>query len=99
MEMLEETEIGGIGIGDTVKSFDFEGRDDCYIEGTIAGFTELEGCRRYVVKTTKRVFGDEVKELVEDHPEKTVYPPLNGTPSAMGGETNFVKLTEKSKVT
>lgn len=80
-----------IKVGDKVKSFDFKGIDSAYIQGEVTGFEIMEGCKRYVIKTEKRIFDGKEIALADDHPEKTVYPPVNGTPSFLG-KTNLVKL-------
>ena len=52
-----------IVVGDSVRSFDFEFVDDCYIEGVV---TEIKN-ERYVIKMTKKVFSgsDETKKYLE----------------------------------
>jgi len=86
-----------IEIGDTVRSFDFpeitrhlSGREACYFEGVITGFTELEGCTRYVLRVESRVWqGEEMNGVPE------VYPPVNGTPTIFRDSTNGVELLNK----
>ena len=87
---MEETTtkdiVETIEFGDKVKSFDFESVDDCYYEGLVTGFGMVEGCQRYTVRVSKKVWkGGEI-----DSPVKFIYPPVNGTPS-WDGETNCVK--------
>lgn len=79
-------------VGDLVKSYDFEDTKDCYYVGVIYGVQEIEGCDRYLIKTTQRGWpkdegGVEVKECV-----RTITPPVNGTEIAYRGRfTNFVE--------
>jgi hypothetical protein len=78
--------------GQRVRSFDFDGRDlegerACYVEGTVMGFDNIQGCDRYVIKVSKRVFGGEEVTPEDD----TFIPPVNGTPTWMGGVTNCVE--------
>jgi hypothetical protein len=80
-----------ITIGDKVKSFDFNHTDDCYVEGVVVGFKEMDGCERYIISMTKKVWHG--KDTTDSYIEKTgnekFFPPVNGTPS-WGGETNCV---------
>lgn len=84
-----------IKIGDTVRSYDFPfhntdetGERACFVEGEVTGFEKLEGCERYVIQATRRVFGGE-----EGKPEApTFYPPVNGTQSIFGVTNGVVKL-------
>jgi len=86
-----------IKVGDTVRSHDFpfHGKDEsgeraCYVEGIVTGFERIEGCERYVIEATRRVFGGKEVEAEEG----PFYPPVNGTKSWLGGETDGVeKLT------
>jgi hypothetical protein len=78
-----------IRIGNKVRSFDFQRHRDCYIEGIVEGFKEVEGCIRYEIRVERKVWaGEEVAEPLACH----VYPPLNGTPRTFGGECNGVEL-------
>jgi hypothetical protein len=70
-----------IGVGDKVRSFDFPGQCDSFVEGTVTGFREYDGCRRYIVETRIRVLGGEIMHV---HVPHEVYPPLNGTPTWHG---------------
>jgi hypothetical protein len=85
-----------IQIGDRVRSYDFEGRKDNYIEGTV---------RDIIVDDGRGPFdGDryqvEVERVVWDNEDFTgkvagapfVFPPVNGTRKLFGGETNGVEL-------
>lgn len=84
---LPESKLGGINIGDKVISFDFEGNEKCYAEGEVTGYANIEGCNRYQIKVSKRVWDEREVEIRDS----LIYPPINGTPSFLG-ETNFVKL-------
>jgi len=90
-----------ISINDTVRSFDFdrhdlEGGAACFVEGIVTAFTQHEGCTRYDIQVTRRVFGGEEKE-VEDG--ERVLPPLNSTPTTMGRICNGVeKILEERKM-
>ena len=69
-----------IVVGDQVRSFDFDYCEDltgdraCYVEGEVAAIGPIEGCDRYLIRVSRRVFGGEEVE----HPE-WVRPPVNGT--------------------
>ena len=84
-----------IQVGSKVRSFDFESRDlegerACYVEGVVKAIGEvMEGCERYVIEVTRDVFGGEDSDR---RVGITVYPPINGTPSWLGGSTNCVEL-------
>jgi len=87
-----------IGVGTRVRTHDFAlgykdgqkplGYDEsgdraCWMEGIVTDTrTVMEGCKRYTIDVdTRCVLGKTEKY------EDTVYPPLNGTPSTMGGIT------------
>lgn len=71
-------------IGTKVRSFDFPGRRDCYIEGT-------------VVSVDAEIYGIEVTaRVLEGKPGRAavgsiVYPPINGLPTWTGGVTAGVE--------
>lgn len=75
-----------IEVGDLVRSYDFESTDDCYIEGTVMGFVEHEGCQRYRIDGVFRVF-DGKQTIVQ----REIIPPVNGTARMMGGYCNGVR--------
>lgn len=76
-----------IKLHDRVRSIDFEGREDCYIEGEVIGFTDMEGCPRYEIRCDVDVFrGEHSRGRVGER----FYPPVNGTPRSFGGITNGV---------
>ncbi len=91
-----------INIGDKVRSFDFsrmpngfdiEGPYACFIEGTVEGFTKVEGCMRYDIKATRRVFNGVEKDIEEG---QRFIPPVNGTPTMLGRITDGVVKIEES---
>lgn len=72
-----------------------------YMEGvlTAIGEVEHEGCPRYSIEVESRVSGRggdiRVEPLAEDSPWKRIIPPLNGTPTSMGGRTfGVVRVVE-----
>jgi len=87
-----------IKVGDKVRSFDFAdgewGRDltgerACYVEGQVISIGMImEGCPRYEILVERDVFGGEESDR---RVGTQVYPPVNGTPSTMGGPTDFVE--------
>jgi hypothetical protein len=102
------TSTSEIKVGDYVRSFDFanprdpeENRDltgpnASYVEGTVVEIGKGDpdenptGCTCYKVLVQKRVLNGK--------PAKTgghVYPPVNGTPSWLGGFTNGVEKVSK----
>jgi hypothetical protein len=76
-----------IAPGDFVRSLDFPGPivrlEDTYVEGYVAEVREVEGCPRYVIRVQRRVVEGNEREVTPSM--KWVYPPVNGTPNAMGG--------------
>jgi len=83
-----------IKVGDTVRSFDFEFVDNCYIEGKVIDFHFIEGCERCMIELDKKIFNG--KDTTEDYlkqvnGDRLVYPPINGTPSWMGDVLNNIK--------
>lgn len=81
-----------IGVGDRVRSYDFEGRSDCYVEGVVTGFKERDSCTRYVIEVDTEVFeGKPVdKSSTRSKIGELVFPPVNGTPTTLGGTCNGV---------
>lgn len=77
-----------IGLGERVRSYDFEGIRNCYAEGVVEAITEpMEGCRRYKLRVETRVLDGQSVAIDDPY----VYPPLNGTPRTFGGITNCVE--------
>lgn len=78
-----------IKMGDKVRSYDFEGRKDCYIEGTMLGFCLLHGPGgpwHYCIQMEKQIFADEdITAKVLKEGIRHYYPPMNGTPMLFGG--------------
>lgn len=84
-----------IGVGDLVRSYDLDGIDDCYIEGTVVSIEHMDGCDRYRIAINARVLGGFGDELPRE--ASFVFPPVNGTPTSMGGITRGVeRITEGS---
>lgn len=76
-----------------VAGLEMAGERVGYMEGvlTAIGEVEHEGCRRYSIEVETRVSGRggdvEVEALADESPWKRIIPPLNGTPTSMGGHT------------
>ena len=93
---MSNEQIETIAVGDYVRSYDFPGldNDSCYIEGTVREMgVMMEGCQRYRIRV-ERVVRDN-KEIQLTGEESDIYPPVNGTPSWLGGVTNGVKKIER----
>jgi hypothetical protein len=79
-----------IQVGDKVKSYDFPDNllydpkraESCFVEGTVMDFEVHEGCLRYKILVTRRVFGGQ-EETLKDM-ERYTFPPVNGTPTYSG---------------
>lgn len=78
-----------IAVGDRVLSYDFEHRDDCYVEGTVEVIEELWGCQRYGIRCTYSVHSGD--RQVVDPEQSVIHPPVNGTQMSTGGFANFVR--------
>ena len=63
-----------IAVGDFVRSFDFYGFGNCYVEGHVAEIRCIDNCDHYVIKVVTKVF--EGKEV--EVKEQWVYTPVNG---------------------
>lgn len=92
-----------IGMGDKVRSFDFangtfgydlEGERACYVEGVILGVGDFlgQGFDQYKILCLKRIFGGKEVQPEEDY----FFPPVNGTPTWMGKETQCVRLFDEN---
>lgn len=82
-----------IQVGDTVRSFDFDGRTDCYVDGIVEAIgpvAEFRDCDRYTIRVTCQVFAGKPQAKHTPH----VYPPVNGTPKLFGGVCNGVQKNE-----
>lgn len=78
-----------IQVGNKVRSYDFPHDRECYVEGVVENLTEKEGCERYRIRVTRRIWaGEDITAPLNG----CVYPPVNGTPALFGGVTNFVEL-------
>jgi len=78
---------GQIKVGKRVRSFDFDGRRDCYVDGVLEGYEVVEGCERYVIRVQSRVFAGKTANIGPSY----VYPPVNLTPTTMGYLTRGVE--------
>lgn len=87
-ETVEECEK--IAVGDRVRSYDWEHRDDCYMEGIVEGDSfEWEGCPRYVINVDRHVVEGVDRHTAAD--EFKAFPPVNGTRHLFGGYCNGVR--------
>lgn len=84
-----EVPVESVKLFDRVRSFDFSGRDNCYVEGKVVGFAEIEDCKRYAILVERRVFQGQPEPVA---PGEVIYPPVNGTRTTMGNVTNGVKV-------
>lgn len=82
-----------IAVGDYVRSYDWEHRDDCYYEGIVDSDTfEWEGCPRYLISVAKHVVeGREIPTVAE---EMKCFPPVNGVRVLLGGYCNGVRKVQ-----
>ena len=82
-----DEEINVINVGDMVRSYDFDRRKDCYIEGEVVGIREQWGAMRYQIRAHRRIFAGNKAPC-----EMFYYPPVNGLVCAMNhsGKTNGV---------
>jgi hypothetical protein len=70
-------ECEDIRVGDYVRSYDFEHRDDCYVEGFVEEVADRWGCLRYTLRCRYSVSQGKRREV--DATKSVVYPPTNGT--------------------
>lgn len=86
-----------IKVGDTVRSFDFDGGRDlsgpraCYVEGEVVDIQSSEYCPCYVIRVDREVFGG-IEETHRLGVEVTT--PVNGTPTTSGKVCDFVELID-----
>lgn len=74
--------------GEKVRSYDFAGVRNCYVEGVVVKISNpIEGCKRYEIMVEKRVLDGTSISVADPY----VYPPVNGTPMLFGGITNLVE--------
>lgn len=85
-----------IKVGDRVRSYDTEFRDDCYIEGVVCDVDyNLGGCRRYVIEADKRVIeGEDQTDSLHTRNDR-FYPPMNGVRVIFGGYCNGVRKVDR----
>lgn len=81
-----------IQIGDRVKSLEFPDyhggqprTTDCYVIGIVRGFVEPD-CWRYDIEVEEDIW----KGKPANNPRSRVVPPVNGTPTQLGGICNGV---------
>lgn len=79
-------------IGDRVRSYDFRGVDDCYVEGVLVGYEAVD-CPRYRISVTKVVWKGR-EENDASLVGAIVRPPVNGTANFAGEECDFVRVIE-----
>jgi hypothetical protein len=89
-----------VRFGDLVRSYDFQNRVDCWVEGVVIGFEEFEGCPRYVVHVTRVVsVHEDITDRLGGHKYPSqVLPPVNGTPRTFGGTCNGVEVLDRQEV-
>lgn len=76
--------------GQGVAGLDIEGERASYIEGTIEAIGEMiEGCPRYKIRASKRIFGGKDLTIPKGAPAYS-FPPVNGTRASLGGRTTWV---------
>jgi len=93
-----------IQVGDLVRSYDFpDFQDDkrpSFVEGIVEAITDHEthptfrDCNRYQIHVSRRVFGGKERT---DQIGVRVFPPVNGTPSWLGGVTEGVVVLAKKE--
>lgn len=90
---------------------ELEGERACYVTGTVVGIleageladdgeTRFNDCDRYIIAVSRRTFaGRHTGPFGGTAPSggERVFPPLNGTPSTMGGVMNGVVHVEASE--
>lgn len=81
-----------IHLHDYVRSYDAYdvGRWDSYYEGVVVGTAIVEGCPRYVIRTTKLVYDGRIDENRPAY----VYPPVNGVRAITGSACRGVHLLD-----
>ena len=98
--------MDNIKIGDRVRSYDFPAfigtrhrAAGSYVEGIVKGILRHRDdparftCDVYVIQVERWFKDDKEVDLAADKYkvyDETVYPPVNGTPYPMGGNTNGV---------
>lgn len=85
-----------IAVGSEVRSYDFESRDDCYIEGEVLeiGKTPL-GHHGYAILVKKQICaGRDISTEERNLIGEVVYPPLNGSQGVFGLTRLVRKIVE-----
>ena len=89
--MRPATTYENFAVGTRVRSFDFPGRFDCYVEGRVVAIAN--GCYRIRIDT--RIVGGQPKPV--DGWQQMAEPPLNGQESIFGGRlTHGVTLADQN---
>lgn len=87
-------EVEQIEVGDWVRSYDFEFRDDCYVLGRVIAIgVEMGGCPRYEIQSFRRISEGSLMGSI-NRTRENVFPPVNGTPHIFGGFCNGVRKCE-----
>lgn len=86
----KELGVDSISVGDLVRSLDFPGKSENYVEGVVTGIEEHESCPIYVIKVQKDVWGGESMTGTTSRVGREMCPPVNGTPTSLGRITNGV---------
>jgi hypothetical protein len=83
-----------IQVGDRVRTFDYDNRDDCFADGVVQGIGPRPDseCEHYYIEVERMVWKGEEQEADGD----MVYPPINGTKTSMGFSTNYVVTLERA---
>lgn len=76
-----------IAVGDRVRSFDFPGSTDCYVEGTVVAIDARMAV--YKVRVERRVF--EGMEITDPRTD-IVLPPMNGRQGLFGMTRGVVRV-------
>lgn len=80
--------------GDWVRSYDFQDRKDCYVEGIVlrvGHFAEFQDCAHVEIEATDRV----IEGLSYKPTDAFFYPPANGTPTLFGEVTKFIEKVSR----
>lgn len=99
-----------IRVGDYVRSYDFHGRGDCYVEGVVLGVDvapgygvelDREDGSHYAICVERRVVENKevVDQLATINIKKLIaYPPVNGMDGIFGVTEGVVKLVDREEL-